>query len=69
MWNKTKIKDWRGRIIGTIEEDSTTGNKRIRDFYGRIKDTNNKRLNITKDFYGKQVAKGDNLLLLLNKEE
>lgn len=65
MIQKESVKDWTGKIIGFIETDSVTGNKTIRDFYGRIKGKYIKRLNITQDFYGRQVAKGDNLLLLL----
>ena len=64
MRKKDPIKDWTGRIIGWIEVDEY-GNKTIRDFYNKILGTYNKRLDITRDFYGRQVAKGDNLLLLL----
>jgi hypothetical protein len=64
MRKKDPIKDWTGRIIGWIEVDEY-GNKTIRDFYNKVLSTYNKRLNITRDFYGRQVAKGDNLLLLL----
>lgn len=65
MIKKEKIYDWRGKIIGTIEEDTSTGNKLIRDFYGRIKGNYIKKLNITRDFYGIPVAKGDQLQMLL----
>lgn len=67
MIQKERVKDWTGKIIGTIETDTVTGNKLVRDFYGRIKGKYIKRLDITQDFYGRQVAKGDNLLLLLNR--
>lgn len=65
MIQKEKIKDWTGKIIGFIETDTTTGNKVVRDFYGRIKGKYNKRLNVTQDFYGRQVAKGDQVTMLL----
>lgn len=67
MIKREKIQDWTGKIIGFIEEDTQTGNKKIKDFYGRIKGKYNKRLDITQDFYGRQVAKGDQLLMMLNR--
>lgn len=66
MIQKEKIKDWTGKIIGFVETDSVTGNKVVRDFYGRIKGKYIKRLNVTQDFYGRQVAKGDQSTMLLN---
>ena len=38
-----------------------------KDFYGKIKGKYNKKLDITQDFYGRQVAKGDQLLMMLNR--
>lgn len=66
MIQREVIKDWRGRIIGFIETDSVTGDKTVKDFYGRIKGKYIKRLNVTRDFYGRQVAKGDQCPMLLN---
>lgn len=66
MMQKEKIKDWTGKIIGFIETDTVTGNKIVKDFYGRIVGRYNKRLNITQDFYGRQVAKGDQSAMMLN---
>lgn len=66
MIQKEKIKDWTGKIIGFVETDTVTGNKVVRDFYGRIKGRYIKRLNVTQDFYGRQVAKGDQSTMLLN---
>lgn len=63
---RDKVKDWRGKIVGFIDEDSTTGNKIARDFYGRIVGKYVKRLNLTQDFYGRQVARGDRLLMFFN---
>ena len=65
MIERDKIKDWRGRIIGFIDTDTATGNKVIRDFYGKMLGRYNKKLNITQDFYGRQVAKGDRLMMFL----
>ena len=61
------VKDWRGKILGFIERDTQTGNKKIKDFYGKIKGKYNKRLDITQDFYGRKVSNGDQLLRLLDK--
>lgn len=58
MSNREVIKDFYGRILGTITTDST-GNKVVRDFYGRILGRYDKKQNVTRDFYGRIVAKGD----------
>lgn len=65
MIERQKIKDWTGKIIGFIDTDTVTGNKIIRDFYGKIQGKYNKRLNITQDFYGRTVAKGDQSAMML----
>lgn len=58
MSNREVIRDFYGRILGTITTDST-GNKVVRDFYGRIRGKYDKKSNVTRDFYGKVIAKGD----------
>ena len=58
MNNKEVIRDFYGRILGSITTDSS-GNKVVRDFYGRIVGRYDKRNNVTRDFYGRVVAKGD----------
>lgn len=68
MITKEKIKDWTGKIIGFVETDSRTGNKVIRDFYGKILGTYDKKNDVTRDFYGNKVARGDQLLMLLNRK-
>lgn len=68
MIERDKIKDWHGRIIGFVDTDSVTGNKVVRDFYGKILGKYNKKLNITQDFYGRLVSKGDRTLILLNRK-
>ena len=62
---KTPIKDFYGRIIGWVQEDSN-GNKKLTDFQGRIKGRYDKVTDTTRDFYGRVVAKGDQLSMLLN---
>lgn len=66
MIERDKVKDYSGRIIGFVDYDTTNGNKIVRDFYGKILGKYNKRLNITTDFYGRTVAKGDRCLMLLH---
>ena len=66
---RERIRDWQGRTIGFIDTDTTTGNKIIRDFYGRIKGRYNKKQNITQDFYGRQVAKGDQSAMMLTYDK
>lgn len=61
---KEAIKDWQGKIIGFLETDSM-GNKILRNFQGQILGKYNYRLNITQDFYGRTVAKGDCVMMLL----
>ena len=65
MITRERVQDWTGKLIGFIDTDSVTGNKTIRDFYGKIKGKYNKRLNITQDFYGRTVAKGDQSAMML----
>lgn len=64
MAQKEPIKDWTGKILGFVETDGS-GNKVLRDFYGRILGKYNKSRDITQDFYGRQVGKGDVLMTLL----
>ena len=61
---KEKITDWTGKIIGFVETDSC-GNKVLRDFYGRILGKYNKQMNVTQEFSGRVVGKGDILMTLL----
>lgn len=67
MIETTKIKDFHGRVLGTIETDTTTGNKRVKDFYGRVLGKYDAKLNKTKDFYGRVLSNGDTLASLLYK--
>lgn len=58
------IKDFYGRVLGYIEEDSS-GNKTARDFYHRILGKYVKSQNVTKDFYGRVISKGDTVVGLI----
>ena len=66
MIQREIIRDFYGKIIGKIETDTLTGDKVVRDFHGIIKGRYNKRLNVTKDFYGRTIARGDQCNMLLN---
>ena len=60
------IKDFYGKVIGSIE---TQGTKQIaRDFYGRIVGRYDSADNKTRDFYGRIVSTGNTLMGLLYKK-
>ena len=56
---KDAIRDFYGRIIGWVETDESTGNKTVRDFQNRILGYYDAKLNVTRDFYQRIVARGD----------
>ena len=62
---KQQIRDYKGKIIGTITVDDY-GNKEVRDFYGRILGKYDKKADLTRDFYGRIIARGDQAAMLLN---
>ena len=66
MQNKETIREFSGKVIGYIET-KPNGDKVVRDFYRRLLGTYNKKLNVTKDFYGRTVARGDLSSMLLRK--
>ena len=68
MKNEQTIKDYYGRILGYIKEE-TNGDKSAYDFYRRKLGTYDKKKNITRDFYGKILASGDILTSLIYQEE
>ena len=66
MNNKELVKDFYGRVIGSIE---TNGTKQIaRDFYGRIVGRYDSTDNKTRDFYGRILTSGNTLMGLLFKK-
>ena len=58
MQTKQEIRDFYGRILGTITTDDA-GNKTVRDFYGRILGKYDVKTNQTRDFHGRILARGD----------
>ncbi len=63
---KEYVRDFYGRIIGSIED--TANEKIVRDFYNRILGKYDKKLNVTKDFYGRIIARGDQSSMLFNNK-
>ena len=61
--DKHYIRDFHGRIIGSIE---TNGTKQIaRDFYLKILGTYDSRDDLTRDFSGRILARGNSLAGLI----
>ena len=58
------IKDCYGNIIARIDEQSN-GDKIVKNFYGQILGKYDKTLDVTKDFYGRIVAKGECVGILI----
>lgn len=58
------IKDFGGRIIGTIETDGR-GNKTVKSFGGRILGYYDRSENVTKEFGGRILYRGDMASALL----
>ena len=52
------IKDFYGKIIGSIEE-LPNGDRIAKDFYGKILGRYCKAQGVTKDFYGRIIGTGD----------
>ena len=62
----TTVRDFYNRILGYIEEQHN-GDKTARDFYRRILGRYDKKANVTRDFYGRIISKGDTTMgLILN---
>jgi len=66
MNNRELVKDFYGKVIGSIE---TVGTKQIaRDFYGKVLGRYDSTDNKTRDFYGKVLTQGNTLMGLLFKK-
>lgn len=60
------IKNAQGLVIARIDTESN-GNKYIRDQHGRVLGKYNKSTNITTDVYGRLVARGECLTMLIGR--
>lgn len=58
------IKDFYGKVLGKIKT-LPNGDKEVRDFYNHILGYYRRSQNITTDFYGKIIARGDCCTMLL----
>jgi hypothetical protein len=61
---KTPIKDFYGKVLGYIE-DLPNGDQQLRDFYMKVLGKYDKAQDVTRDFYGRVVARGNQLSMLL----
>ena len=64
---RNAIKDFYGKTIGYIE-DLPNGDQIIKDFHMRTLGKYDKAQNVTRDFYGRTIAKGNHLSMLLSNE-
>jgi len=60
----TPLKDFYGRVYGYMHEQ-TNGDIWAYDFYGRMVGKYIKSLDVTRDFYGRNVSTGNTLAALL----
>jgi len=65
MSEKIAIRDFGGKILGWIETDDK-GNKTVRDFGGWILGYYKKSMDVTTDFGGRIIARGDMSASLIN---
>ena len=66
--SKEPVREFNGKIMGFIETDKD-GNQQVRDFYGRILGTFDKKMNVTRDFHGRFLTRGNTVLGLLYKNK
>ena len=67
MANRNPIKDFYGKTIGYIET-MPNGDQIIRDFHMKTLGRYDKAQDTTRDFYGRTIAKGNHLSMLLSNE-
>ena len=63
------IKDFSQKILGILETD-TNGNQNVRNFPGRqILGYYKKDMDITTDFYGRIISRGNTVISLIYKDK
>ena len=62
--NKVPIREFSGKIIGFLESDAK-GNQQVRDFSLKILGFYDKTNDVTRDFYGKIITRGNTVIGLL----
>lgn len=60
---KEYIKDFYGRVLGTLDTQGTKTT--ARDFYGNVVGSYDSRDDCTRDFYGRVVTKGNSVVGLI----
>ena len=65
MNNVITIRDFKGKILGTIET-KPNGDKIVRNFLGKILGRYDSKQDVTRNFLGKILARGDVSTMLLN---
>lgn len=60
------IRDFHGSIIARIERQPN-GDIIVRDFYGKRLGTYDSRANVTRDFFGNIVARGNCISMLIGR--
>lgn len=65
---KNAIKDFSGKTIGWII-DMPNGDQEIKNFYMQTLGKYDKRQDVTRDFYGRVVARGNQLSMLLSMDK
>lgn len=56
--SKDPVREFNGKIIGWVESD-LDGNQQVRNFIGTIIAKYDVNLNVTRDFYGKILTRGN----------
>ena len=69
MLREEKITDFYGHILGYITTDTITGNKTAYNFYRAILGRYDSNNDVTRDFYGKIVSRGDTTAALIYNYE
>lgn len=65
--SRQTIRKFGGAILGWLEEDKF-GNQQVRDFTGKILGTYDKKFDVTREFSGRIVTKGNTVLGFLYKD-
>ena len=63
--DKIAIQDWTGKTLGYVQT-SSNGDKTVSNFYGVILGYYRKNQNITTDFYGRMISRGDTAVGLIS---
>ena len=65
---RTPVKDFYGRILGYIDTEPN-GDKIVRNFHFKILGKYDHNADVTRDFYGKILAKGDQSSFLFSLDK